>query len=215
MVPVASTKRSRWGGSQRIVPAWRFDGLLGYEGHCAGEPDPVVRERATRTSMAKLVGAAERFREDGLPVEIVSAGATGTYLTTGSVPGVTEVQAGSYAVMDRYHEPLLPGFGFALTVAATAISVHGDLVVFDAGRKAVGSDFQPPRSPDGRGGFAFIHEEHLGYRYAGGTRYRVGDRVALVPDYAPTTLNLYGAMHVMEDGRVVDVWNVLARHGDA
>ena len=100
-------------------------------------------------------------------------------------------------------------------MVSTAISVHGDLVVFDAGRKAVGSDFRPPASPDGHGEVAFIHEEHLGYRFPGGAEYRVGDRVALVPDYAPTTVNLYGTMHVVEDGRVVDVWSVLARHGDA
>jgi 3-hydroxy-D-aspartate aldolase len=197
------------------LPGIELRGLLGYEGHCADEADPVGRERETRASMALLIDAAERFGEDGLSVEIVSAGATGTYEVTGSVPGVTEVQAGSYAVMDRYHEPLTAGFGFALTVASTAISVHGDLVVFDAGRKAVGSDFRPPASPDGHGEVAFIHEEHLGYRFPGGAGYRVGDRVALVPDYAPTTVNLYGSMHVVEEGLVVDVWSVLARHGDA
>lgn len=190
-------------------------GLLGYEGHCADEADPMRREHATRASMALLIEAADGFRKDGLSLEIISAGATGTYEVTGSIPGVTEVQAGSYAVMDRYHEALTAGFGFALTVVSTAISVHGDLVVFDAGRKAVGSDFRPPASPDGHGEVAFIHEEHLGYRFPGGAEYRVGDRVALVPDYAPTTVNLYGTMHVVEDGRVVDVWSVLARHGDA
>jgi D-serine deaminase-like pyridoxal phosphate-dependent protein len=187
-------------------------GLLGYEGHCASEPDALVRERQTRASMEALVGLAGLFRDEGLPVEIVSAGATGTYAITGSVPGVTEVQAGSYALMDRFHEPLAPGFAFALTVAATAISVHGDIVVFDAGRKALGSDFHPPGSPDGRGEFAFLNEEHIGYRYPHGAPYRVGDRAAFVPDYAPTTVNLFGAYHVVEDDRIVDVWAVRARH---
>jgi len=189
-------------------------GVLGYEGHCADEEDVAVRERETRASMELLTGAAERLRDDGLPVEIVSAGATGTFAITGSIPGVTEVQAGTYALMDRYHRPLAPGFDFALTVAATAISVHDDLVVFDAGRKAIGSDFGPPAPPDARGAFAFLHEEHIGYRYRGGAPYRVGDRVALVPDYAPTTVNLFGGFHVVESDRVVDAWPVLARHGD-
>jgi D-serine deaminase-like pyridoxal phosphate-dependent protein len=187
-------------------------GVLGYEGHCASERDPLIRERETRASTALLLGVADRFRHEELSVEIVSAGATGTYAITGSIPGITEVQAGSYVLMDRFHQPLAPEFAFAIAVAATAISVHGDLVVFDAGRKAVGSDFRPPASPDGRGELAFIHEEHIAYTYADGAPYRVGDRVAFVPDYAPTTVNLFGAFHVAEAGRVVDVWPVLARH---
>ena len=190
-------------------------GLLGYEGHCADEADPIERERRTRESIGRLVDLAGRFGDDGLRTDVVSAGATGTYPITGSIPGVTEVQAGSYVLMDRFHELLAPEFGFAVSVAATAISAHGDLVVFDAGRKAVGTDFRPPTSPDGRGELAFIHEEHVGYRYPRGARYRVGDRVSLIPDYAPTTVNLFGMFHVVEAGMVVDIWPVLARHGGA
>ena len=66
-------------------------------------------------------------------------------------PAITEVQAGSYVLMDRFHEPLVSGFGFALSVAATAISVHGDLVVFDAGRKAIGGDLRPAGGAGRRG----------------------------------------------------------------
>jgi D-serine deaminase-like pyridoxal phosphate-dependent protein len=42
----------------------------------------------------------------------------------------------------------------------------------------------------------------------------VGDRTALVPGYAPTAVNLYGVLNVVEDGTVVDRWLVRARHGD-
>ena len=60
-------------------------GLLGYEGHCADEADPMRREHATRASMALLIEAADGFRKDGLSLEIISAGATGTYEVTGSI----------------------------------------------------------------------------------------------------------------------------------
>lgn len=196
------------------VDGLELRGLMGYEGHCASEPDTAVRIRETRESMARLTGVADRCRAEGLPIEQVSAGATGTYAITGSFPGITEVQAGSYVLMDRFHEALAPEFGFALSVAATAISRHGDLVVFDAGRKAIGNDLLPPQAPDLGGELAFIHEEHVGFRYAAGAPYDVGDRVFLVPGYAPTAVNLFGAYHVVESGRVVDLWPVLARHGD-
>ena len=164
--------------------------------------------------MGRLMEVASAFRAEGLPVDVVSAGATGTYDLTGAIDGITEVQAGSYILMDRFHEPLVSGFGFALSVAVTAISVHGDLVVFDAGRKGVGGDLGPPVAPGPGGEFAFIHEEHVGFRYPGGAPFGIGDRAVLVPGYAPTAVNLYGAFHVVEEGTVVDRWLVRARHGE-
>jgi D-serine deaminase-like pyridoxal phosphate-dependent protein len=192
----------------------RLRGLLGYEGHCASEPDRETREREVRVAMGRLLEVASAFRQDGLPVDVVSAGATGTYDLSGAIDGITEVQAGSYILMDRFHEPLVSGFGSALSVATTAISVHGDLVVFDAGRKGVGGDLGSPTAPARNGSFAFMHEEHVGFGYPGGAPFRVGDRAALVPGYAPTAVNLYGVFNVVEDGTVVDRWLVRARHGE-
>ncbi len=192
----------------------RLRGLLGYEGHCSSEPDRARREREVRDAMDRLLEVSSAFQGDGLPVDVVSAGATGTYDLTGAIDGITEVQAGSYILMDRFHEPLVSGFGFALSVVTRAISVHGDLVVFDAGRKGVGGELGSPAAPGGEGSFAFMHEEHVGFLYPGGPPFRVGDRAALVPGYAPTAVNLYGAFNVVEDDTVVDRWFVRARHGE-
>jgi D-serine deaminase-like pyridoxal phosphate-dependent protein len=191
-----------------------FDGLMGYEGHCASEPDAALRAAEATRAMARLAEVAAACRGAGLDVGVVSAGATGTFEVTGSAPGVTEVQAGSYVLMDHFHAPLVDGFGFALTVMATVIGRHGDLLVLDAGRKAVDTSLRPLEPPDPRATLAFVHEEHAGFRYDGEAPGAVGDRVHIVPGYAPTTVNLFGAYHVVEDGRVVDVWPVLARHGD-
>ena len=198
----------------------RLRGAMGYEGHCADEPDPERRMELTTAAMQRLTAFAGRAHELGLPMEIVSAGSTGTFGVTGAIPGITEVQAGSYVVMDRFHEPLTEGFGFALTVVSTAVSVHGDLAVFDAGRKSIGADLRSPSAPEapGEGGadgvLAFINEEHVGFRYPGRAPFRVGDRVALIPGYAPVTVNQFAAYHVVREGTVVDVWRVRARHGD-
>jgi D-serine deaminase-like pyridoxal phosphate-dependent protein len=191
-----------------------FDGLMGYEGHCASEPDDALRAAEAGRAMGRLAGAADACRGAGLAVEVVSAGATGTFEVTGAAAGVTEVQAGSYVLMDHFHAPLVDGFGFALTVMATVIGRHGDLLVLDAGRKSIDTSLRPLEPPDARATLAFVHEEHVGFRYTGGVPGSVGDRVHIVPGYAPTTVNLFGAYHVVEDGRVADVWPVLARHGD-
>jgi D-serine deaminase-like pyridoxal phosphate-dependent protein len=191
-----------------------FDGLMGYEGHCASEPDAALRAAEAARAMARLAEVAEACRGAGLDVSVISAGATGTFEVTGAAPGVTEVQAGSYVLMDHFHAPLVDGFGFALTVMATVIGRHGDLLVLDAGRKSVETSLRPLEPPDPRAALAFIHEEHVGFRYDGEAPGAVGDRVHIVPGYAPTTVNLFGAYHVVQDGRVADVWPVLARHGD-
>jgi len=200
-------------GRAAALPGIELRGLMGYEGHCADERDVERRERKTRASMAKLMAVADRCRAAGLEIEIVTAGATGTYRFAGRHQGVTEVQAGSYVLMDRFHEGLAPEFECALAVLTTAVSTHGDLVVFDAGRKGIGTDLRLPDPPEPGAEVAFVHEEHLGVRFSGGAPYRVGDRVALVPGYAPTAVNLFGAYHVVDGGQVVDVWPVLARHG--
>jgi D-serine deaminase-like pyridoxal phosphate-dependent protein len=190
-----------------------FEGLMGYEGHCASEADERIRVEEAMRSMALLASAADDCRRAGLQVSTVSAGATGTFEVTGGAASVTEVQAGSYVFMDRFHEPVATGFEFALTVAATVIGRHEDLLVLDVGRKSVDVSLRPLEPMDPRATLAFIHEEHAGLLYEGPAPGVIGDRVSFVPGYAPTTVNLFGTYHVVEDDRVVDVWPVLARHG--
>ena len=45
----------------------------------------------------------------------------------------------------------------------------------------------------------------------GSTSLVVGDPVALVPGYSPSTVNCYDAFHVIRDDVVVDVWAVIPR----
>ena len=91
------------------IPSLELRGVMGYEGHVQPMRDRAAREAAARTSMRALVDTAALLREAGLPCPIVSAGGTGTYDISGRVPGVTEIQAGSYALMDTdYGDVNLP-----------------------------------------------------------------------------------------------------------
>jgi D-serine deaminase-like pyridoxal phosphate-dependent protein len=75
-------------------------GLMGYEGHVVSLPNRPEREAHTHAAMAGLVETARMLRESGLPCEVVSAGGTGTYDISGRITGITEIQAGSYVLMD-------------------------------------------------------------------------------------------------------------------
>jgi D-serine deaminase-like pyridoxal phosphate-dependent protein len=193
------------------LPGLMPRGVMGYEGHCIDDPDPVSRRRRTEAAVGRLSEAVAALESCGLPAEVVSAGGTGTADITSGLAPVTEIQAGSYVLMDVYHQLTTAAFAVALTVRATVISRHGDLIVVDAGRKALGGDLALPQLADVAGETAFVHEEHSGYRVEPG-RMRVGDQVSIVVGYAPTAVNLHGAYHVVAGGTVVDRWDVCGRY---
>jgi D-serine deaminase-like pyridoxal phosphate-dependent protein len=185
-------------------------GVTGYEGHCSLTPDRDLRAQKQQAAMHMLVDTAETIRAAGFPSPIVSAGGTATWDWTANARGVTEIQAGSYAVMDNFHAPMAGDFENALTVLATVISRPPDRVIVDAGNKSLGA----PALTTMRGHdlTAMRFDEEHGIFFAD-ARYplKVGDVVELVPGYAPGTVNWYDAYYVVEGDRVVDVWPVIPR----
>jgi D-serine deaminase-like pyridoxal phosphate-dependent protein len=97
-------------------------------------------------------------------------------------------------------------------VLASVVSRHGDRIVVDAGRKALSTDVGTPaidvcddvvRSE--------FHEEHSVMELRG-TTLRPGDLIRIAPAYAPTTVNLYDAFHVVSGDTVVDLWPIGSRY---
>ncbi len=76
--------------------------------------------------------------------EVVSAGGTGTYAVN---TWATEIQAGSYALMDTAYGELELPFAQALTVLATVVSVSPGWAVADVGLKSLGMDHGNPTIP--------------------------------------------------------------------
>jgi len=194
------------------LPGLRFRGVQGYEGHCMLEPDRTARIQKASVAMDYLGGAIDRLAAAGFPCEVVSAGGTGTYNITGNNPRVTEVQAGSYVFMDNFHGDLVAGFSRGLTVLGTVVIQHGKTIVLDSGRKSVGIDFVLPTMVD----YPFYQaryfaEEHALFDVDDRCHLNLGDTVELVPGYAPSTVNLYDAYHVVEKDVVVDIWPIIPR----
>ncbi|MFI5282516.1 MAG: alanine racemase [Candidatus Dormibacterales bacterium] len=192
------------------VKGLRFLGLTGYEGHCSLTPERELRASRQKTAMEMLVEAADRIIAAGIPCPILSAGGTATWDWTATTPRLTEIQAGSYAVMDNFHAPMAGDFEKALSVMATVISRPPERVILDAGNKSLGApaltsikghDLQPFRFDEEHGLFATTPDHPL----------HVGDVVELVPGYAPATVNWYDAFHVVDGDRVIDIWPVIPR----
>jgi D-serine deaminase-like pyridoxal phosphate-dependent protein len=194
------------------LPGLNLRGVQGYEGHCMHEREREVRAAKAKAAMDQLCEVVEALRKDGHRCEVVSAGGTGTYDLTGTDRRVTELQAGSFIFMDLFHAGLVPGFEHSLTVLTTATIRHGQTIVFDAGRKSIGIDFvQPFMAGHPEWQARYFAEEHALFDVDERCPIRRNDVAELLPGYAPTTVNLYDAYHVVEKGVVVDIWPVVPR----
>lgn len=196
------------------TPGLRFRGLMGYEGHTVFIANPDERRQAGQTANAILVEHAEAVRAAGLPVELVSAGGTGTYNICGAYPGITEVQAGSYPTMDARYHALLPEFQPALTLLTTVVSrPERGRVILDAGLKSMTHEFGLPQPIDVRGATLIkLSEEHGTVDLTDPDRdLRLGDKVSLLPTHGCTTVNLHDTFYVVRGDEVVDTWAIAAR----
>jgi D-serine deaminase-like pyridoxal phosphate-dependent protein len=198
------------------LPGLRWRGFMGYEGHAVGIHDRQERFAQCRQAMTLLTGTVDLACSQGLEAEIVSAGGTGTYEAAGRFPGVTEVQAGSYALMDMAYRRVLTDFDCALTVLATVISrPTADRAVGDAGLKSMSTEFGLPQVM-GHPGVTLVDlsEEHTILRVAADAALALGDRLEILPTHGCTTVALHPYLYVMREGRVHDVWAVDGGRGD-
>ena len=80
---------------------------------------------------------------DGVCVFVTGAG-TGTSAIVGRYDGITEIQPGSFLLMDSAYHAVRPEFGCSLSVLCTVISRRPGHYVLDAGSKAISQDFGKP-----------------------------------------------------------------------
>ncbi len=196
------------------LPGLRFEGLMGYEGHLVMTPDYNERKQKTVHDLGMLTATADLLRQNGIAVKIVSSGGTGTADITCHVPGITEIQVGSYITMDaQYRENVGVKFDYALTVLCTVISTRGgDHAIIDAGLKTLTRDFGLPKvmHPDGWN-ITGLSEEHGTLKRVDGPPLRIGDKVEVIPNHGCTTINLHDNYHVIRNGRLEATWPIAGR----
>ena len=193
------------------LPGVKFAGLQAYEGHLVNVLDRVERSTRAREAMQLAVSTRRLIEAEGIPVGCVSGCSSATYDSTGTLEGVDEIQAGTYATMDRQYYRLAPEFEIALSVLVRVISrPTSSKAVLDVGVKGVGSEFGVPSIrdfPDVEIPF-FLAEEHAVVQRV--PDWRIGQVLHLIPSHACTTCNLHREIVVHENGRVVDVWPIEA-----
>jgi D-serine deaminase-like pyridoxal phosphate-dependent protein len=175
-------------------------GVMGYEGHLMAAPEAEKPGRVER-AMAKLLAAHEAVGGD-----VVSGGGTGTFAVN---RWCTEIQAGSYTLMDTHYGATDLPFRQALFLWLTVISVNrsGGFAVADGGLKALGMDHGNPTVVGGE--VWFCSDEHTTFGPGDGGRLpTVGDRVRVAPAHVDPTVAYHSRMHVVRGDEVVDTWEV-------
>jgi D-serine deaminase-like pyridoxal phosphate-dependent protein len=189
------------GDAERLAQAARAKGLqvrgvMGYEGHAVGLDDRATRVRLTEEAMQLLLAAHAQVGG-----ELISAGGTGTYDCN---VWATEIQAGSYALMDTAYARLGLPFRQALSVLATVISVAPAYAVADCGLKALGMDHGNPAMDGAQ--VLFCSDEHI--TFIPETPARVGDRVRVWPAHIDPTVAYHERLHLISGDHVLEVWPV-------
>lgn len=208
---------------QRVVdlPGLEFKGLMFFPGHFQ-VPE---KERAElRIGVNEfLERAVTKLERAGISVPIVSGGSTPTARECHLFFGVNEIRPGMYIFNDRN----MVGVGIAgvedcaLSVITTVVStsVSGRAIV-DGGSKTFSSDRY--LAGDGKG-FGIVKidpdaeleqlsEEHGHLNITRSSRrYRVGERLAIIPNHVCSTVNMHNQIYGIRGEQVETMWEVAGR----
>src|SRR5262249_16815340 len=186
----------------------RFRGLMGYEGRLQAGPD---RSLTAQAGMEKLVAAKELIASNGIGVEIVTAGGTSTYSMYGGYPGVTDIQCGSYLLMDTDYLSWLTDFEPALSVLGTVISRTGDQrAIADVGLKAISGERGLPTLKNADGArLRKLNAEHAIIDIEAASRpITVGDQLEIWAHYSDATVNLHDRMYGIRSGALEEIFRI-------
>jgi D-serine deaminase-like pyridoxal phosphate-dependent protein len=203
------------------LPGLEFRGLMFFPGQFGVAPEERAAMRIQVNDFLKRT--LQAFSDAGLPVTIVSGGSTPTAYEGGYFHGVNEVRPGTYIFNDRNTVAVSAcslddcALSVIVTVVSTAVSGHA---VVDGGSKTFSYD----RFQGGDGsGFGIVKEDpaaaverfseehgHLNIQHSE-RRYRVGDRLSIIPNHVCTTVNMHDEIYGVRGERVEEVWRVEGR----
>jgi D-serine deaminase-like pyridoxal phosphate-dependent protein len=202
------------------LPGIELVGVFTHGGQGYGAPTPEEVARVGRHEGRVLAETAAALREAGLPAAEVSVGSTPTAASAMTSSGVTECRPGTYVYNDRSQVALgsCREADCAMSILATVVSVPAaDRAVVDAGSKTLSTDPMRPVD-DGFGAVvgrrtrvARLSEEHGVLAVEPGERFRVGDRVRILPNHACVVSNLHDELVAVRGERIEGRIRVAAR----
>jgi D-serine deaminase-like pyridoxal phosphate-dependent protein len=209
------------GQSIHSLPGLRLRGVQCYAGHVQHIASFEERMSTSLGWMEQAATVVRQFRGKGLPCEIFTGSGTGTCEIDHGIPELTDLQAGSYTMMDAEYLGIgssenpsgFEKFSPALTLLTSVVNTnHSDHVTVDAGLKALYRDggtpyVLNPTFPDLD--YNWRGDEHGQISFpTGSVHFELGDVLELVVSHCDPTVNLFDVLYMTRNERVTDVWSV-------
>ncbi len=194
------------------LPAIKFFGVMSHQS-LPGFPDKETRWLGAREMIESCLDVKNAIESAGIPVEVVSSGETFSYDVAAAMPGVTEVEGGTYALMGTRYG-YMEEFEIANKVLCTIISTPRDgVAVGDVGVRALTLPSGNAPSVEGMPGVTVkdAHAEHIVFGVEGTTPLNIGDQVVLLPWYQDMMVNRWDEYIAVRNGVVEAVWPISGR----
>ena len=203
------------------LPALDYEGLLIYPGHFL--VDPERRDQLLTLENQQLATLLGLLDDAHIPYPVISASSTPTAYMSHQFEKINEVRPGTYIFNDRNtigcQAASLEDCAVSVLSTVVSTSVPGKAAI-DGGSKTFSSD----KFLSGNGvGFGqvmgdpgvvveYLSEEHGHLVLADATRrYRVGDRVRVIPNHVCACVNMHDRIYGIRNDEVVTEWRVSAR----
>jgi D-serine deaminase-like pyridoxal phosphate-dependent protein len=188
-------------------------GIMGYDGHLQAVPPSPERDEIVRQGSKAIVESAALLESAGIDASTIrSTGGTGTYAVSGDYPGITEIQAGSYLLMDNIYLSRGAPFQRSLSVLATVISTRGkEHAVLDCGVKAISGERGLPAVKDVPGArLTALHAEHALVELDPHVSPELtpGQKVQVWVHYSDATVNLHSQMFGVRHGELEEIFKI-------
>ncbi len=199
----------------------RIKGIQAYAGQVQHIASYAERRRQSMICMQKAAQLFNDLRRRYPSCTVFSGAGTGTFDIDLGIPELTELQVGSYAVMDaeylsiggRENSSRFTAFQPALRLLTTVLSTNQTgFVTVDAGLKSVYRDGASPLVVSD--GFCGLRYEWFGDEYGklvsedSSRLPEIGTVIELVVSHCDPTINLFDRLYITRADQVVDVWPI-------
>jgi D-serine deaminase-like pyridoxal phosphate-dependent protein len=190
-------------------------GVMGWEGQTSDLTSKTQKAHEVTKALTSLVDAAAVARKQGVEIDIVSAGGTGTAELVLAHPGITEVQIGR-GVYSDVRARTKSGFNLppSLWIHTTVTSrPNPSRIICDSGMKSMSNAFSDPELIGiGEVVEVLLSAEHAIIELAHpSAEPHIGSRLVFAVGYADTTVHLHDEMIGVRNGLIECSWPTLNR----